>query len=70
MNAQSLMTSVAIETALSTTSALIDVVKKYEAAGIDVVPISELKVCMEAGMEAALKEDSVTTRILKGMNND
>lgn len=70
MNAQSLMTSVAIETALSTTSALIDVVKKYEAAGIDVVPISELKVCMVAGMEAALKEDSVTTRILKGMNND
>lgn len=49
---------------------LTNIIHEYEDRGIDVVPISELKEVIANGMEKALKEESLTSKLLGETNGN
>lgn len=60
-----LMMGVVLETSMETTKRLIEVVNKYESHGIDAVPISELRECLNEGHKKSVSEGSFLESILK-----
>ncbi len=59
-----LMLGMVIDSTMETTHKLIEIVNKYEAAGIDVIPINELKECLSAGHKKSLSEDGFLNKVL------
>lgn len=65
MDLEMVMTGIAVEAAIEGMENISKLVEKYSAAGVDVVPIKELKQAMCKGFKAALSEDSLTQRLMK-----
>ena len=65
MDLEMVMTGIAVEAAIEGMENISKLVEKYSAAGVDVVPIKELKQAMCKGFKAALSEDSLTQRLIK-----
>ena len=56
------------EQAMEATSRITELVNKYKANNIDVIPISEIEDCMKKGVEKATGEDSFMSKMLKNSN--
>lgn len=65
MNLEMIMTGMAVEAAIEGMANVTKLIQKYSAAGIDVVPIKEIKQAMHKGFKATLSEDSLTQRLIK-----
>ena len=65
MDLEMVMTGIVVEAAIEGMENISKLVEKYSAAGVDVVPIKELKQAMRKGFKAALSEDSLTQRLIK-----
>ena len=59
------MTGMAVESSIESMANISKLVEKYSAAGVDVVPIKELRQAMSKGFAAALSEDSLTSKLIK-----
>lgn len=64
-NPMALMMAMAVESSLESTSKIIELVSKYKASGVDVVPISEIDECLKSGTKKVMSEDSLTASMLK-----
>lgn len=67
-NPMNFILSMMVESSLETGKELHELISKYKANGIDVVPISELEAIQIKGIEKSLKEDSLTQTLMKGKN--
>lgn len=65
MDLAMIMTGMAVESSIESMANISKLIKKYSAAGVDVVPIKELKQAMCKGFEAAMSEDSLTQKLIK-----
>ncbi len=59
-----LMIGMMIDTSMETTHKLIEVVNKYRASNIDVIPISEIEACLEAGHKKATSPDGLLKKMI------
>lgn len=60
MDMNMLLTGFMVETAINSMTAIYELIAKYEANGIDVVPIKEIKaVIAEEGLKSLKEEDSL-----------
>ena len=62
-----LITGIAIETAMATTSKIHDLMVAYKKNNIDVVPISELEKAFSESCKRAREEGSFTSSLVKRM---
>lgn len=65
MDVKMVMTGMAVEAAIEGMANIANLVSKYNAAGIDVIPVKELDQAMRKGFRAALSEGSLTQRLMK-----
>lgn len=65
MNLEMMMTGITVEAAIEGMTNVTNLVQKYSAAGVDVVPIKDLEQAMRKGFKAALSEDSLTQKLIK-----
>lgn len=64
-NPMAMMLAMAIDTSMSSTSKIKDLMDKYKASGVDVIPISELEQCFSQSIEHATSEKGLLNSILK-----
>lgn len=60
------MFAMATETSLEFNKLVTELIQKYKANNIDVIPIKELEKCQCESMEKALGENSFVSSIMKG----
>lgn len=65
-NPMAMMLAMAIDTSMASTSKIKELMDKYKASGVDVIPISELEQCINSGIEHATSEKG----LLNSMLND
>lgn len=63
-NPMGMMLAMAIDTSMNATSRVKELIDKYKASGIDVVPISELEECISKSIEHATSEKGLLNCIL------
>ena len=56
-----------VESSLEVAHGLHEIVNKYQAHNIDVVPISELEEILHKGIEKTMEEGSLTNHLLGGL---
>jgi hypothetical protein len=66
MDMDMLLTGFMVETAINSMTAIYELIAKYEANGIDVIPIKDIKdVIAEQGMKTIKNEESLLNSIKK-----
>ena len=65
MDVAKIMIGIAVESSIESMANISKLVEKYSAAGVDVVPIKELRQAMSKGFATALSEDSLTQKLIK-----
>ena len=60
------MMAMSVETSLEFNKLVTELIQKYEANNIDVIPIKELEECQCKSMKKALEENSLLSSIMKG----
>lgn len=60
------MMAMSVETSLEFNKLVTELIQKYKANNIDVIPITELEKCQCESMKKALGENSLLSSIMKG----
>lgn len=63
-NPMAMMLAMAIDTSMASTSKIQELMNKYKASGVDVIPISELEQCISSSVEHATSEKGLLNSIL------
>lgn len=61
-----LMMAMSVQTSMEFQSLVNDLISKYKANGVDVIPISELESCMHKSIEKSLSPEGFLASMMKG----
>lgn len=67
-NPMAMIFAMSIETNMVTVNEIQRLIAKYEANGVDVIPISEIQNCFKMGIEKSINENSLISKLLKEAN--
>lgn len=67
-NPMAMIFAMSIEANMVIVNQIQNLITKYEANGIDVIPVSEIQNCFKTGIEKSTKEDSLVSKLLKEAN--
>lgn len=62
---EKMLVSLMVESSVETTKNLHKLIESYEEKEETVIPIEELKECIRDGIKTAIKEDSLTSLLIK-----
>lgn len=64
-NPMAILLGAMIETSMESQQLIHELVNKYKANGVDVIPISEIEKCFQSGIDKIKDENSLTSKLLK-----
>lgn len=67
-NPMAMMLTMSIEANMVIVNEIQRLIGKYEANGVDVIPISEIQNCFKTGFKKSTDKDSLVSKLLKEEN--